>query len=101
MFVCGGENLQPETIEAILCQSPWVRQALVVPVPDQRWGQVPVAFIDWLDGEEEQRLQNWSNRQINGMSQPRQLLRWEEVCYKNNKIDRLTCSNIAQQRLTG
>ncbi|MDP6559742.1 MAG: o-succinylbenzoate--CoA ligase, partial [Candidatus Binatia bacterium] len=45
MFISGGENIQPEEIEAALVELPSVAQALVVPVSDEEFGHRPVAFI--------------------------------------------------------
>lgn len=47
LFISGGENIQPETIEQRLVDHGAVAQALVVPVPSEEWGQRPAAFIDW------------------------------------------------------
>ncbi|MGY3959379.1 AMP-binding protein [Aeromonas popoffii] len=47
LFISGGENIQPETIEQRLVDHPAVAQALVVPMPNDEWGQRPAAFIDW------------------------------------------------------
>lgn len=46
VLISGGENIQPEEIEALLLSQPGIRQALVVGVPDPRWGQRPVAFLE-------------------------------------------------------
>ncbi len=43
LFISGGENIQPEEIERLLCQ--WVREAVIVPQPDPEWGARPVAFV--------------------------------------------------------
>lgn len=45
-FVSGGENIQPEEIERALVQLDDVRRAVVVPVPDEEFGQRPAAFVD-------------------------------------------------------
>ncbi len=45
-FISGGENIQPEVIEAALCSLPGIRQATVLPIDDLEFGQRPVAFID-------------------------------------------------------
>jgi long-chain acyl-CoA synthetase len=45
MFVCGGENIYPGDIEAMLERHPGISQAAVVPVPDELKGQKPVAFV--------------------------------------------------------
>ncbi len=46
MFICLGENIQPEEIERELLTLPGVLQACVVSIPDPEAGDVPVAFID-------------------------------------------------------
>lgn len=45
MFVCGGENIYPGEVEAVLERHPAVAQACVVPVEDDIKGHKPVAFI--------------------------------------------------------
>ena len=45
MFVCGGENIYPGEVEALLVGHPQIDQACVVPVPDEIKGEKPVAFI--------------------------------------------------------
>jgi o-succinylbenzoate---CoA ligase len=45
LFVSGGENVQPEEIEAALCRVEGVEEAVVVPVPDPEFGARPVAFV--------------------------------------------------------
>ncbi|WP_318443911.1 o-succinylbenzoate--CoA ligase [Photobacterium leiognathi] len=45
MFISGGENVQPEDIEAVLLQLPGVEQAFVLPVDDYDFGQRPVAIV--------------------------------------------------------
>ena len=45
MFVSGGENVQPEAIEAELLALDAVAEAVVVPVPDAEFGPRPAAFV--------------------------------------------------------
>lgn len=47
----GGENIYPAEIERVLLAHPCVRDAAVVRRPDARWGEVPVAFVAWSEGE--------------------------------------------------
>ncbi len=46
MFISGGENVFPETIERALCAHPAVRSVVVVDVPDPLWGARPWAFVE-------------------------------------------------------
>jgi acyl-CoA synthetase (AMP-forming)/AMP-acid ligase II len=45
MFVCGGENIYPGEVEAIIVSHPGVEQSCVVPVPDDIKGEKPIAFV--------------------------------------------------------
>jgi O-succinylbenzoic acid--CoA ligase len=47
LFISGGENIQPEQIEALLAACPDVLQAFVVPVPDPEFGQRQMARYQW------------------------------------------------------
>ena len=41
----GGNKVFPEQVEEVLCLAPGVTEVAVVGVPDERLGQVPVAFV--------------------------------------------------------
>ena len=45
MVVSGGENIYPAEVEAALHEHPAVTDAAVLGVPDERWGEVCVAFV--------------------------------------------------------
>lgn len=75
-FVCGGENIQPEQIEAALIEHPAVAQALVVPLVDAQWGQRPVAFIQWQPGTTPTALEGWLRQRLPGYLVPRSWLAW-------------------------
>ncbi|HEX5727615.1 MAG TPA: AMP-binding protein [Longimicrobiaceae bacterium] len=45
MFISGGENVFPGEVEAALADCPGVAEAVVVGVPDDRWGEVGRAFV--------------------------------------------------------
>ncbi len=50
MMIVGGFNVFPAEVEDALRQSPLVRDAVVVALPDDRLGEVPVAGIVWSGG---------------------------------------------------
>lgn len=41
----GGENIYPAEIEAVILSNPSVTDAIVVSMPDQKWGEIPVAIV--------------------------------------------------------
>jgi len=50
MIVSGGENIASSEIERVLYEHGAVLEAAVVARPDDRWGEVPVAFVVLRDG---------------------------------------------------
>ncbi|MGM9921388.1 MAG: o-succinylbenzoate--CoA ligase [Bhargavaea sp.] len=45
LIISGGENIYPAEIEQVLAGHPAIAEAGVAGVEDERWGQVPAAFI--------------------------------------------------------
>jgi acyl-CoA synthetase (AMP-forming)/AMP-acid ligase II len=50
VIVRGGENLSPGEIEDVLLQHPAIRDAVVLGLPDQEWGEVVAAVVVAEDG---------------------------------------------------
>ncbi|MGY3964547.1 o-succinylbenzoate--CoA ligase [Aeromonas veronii] len=100
LFISGGENIQPETIEQLLVDHPAVAQALVVPVPSDEWGQRPAAFIDW-HGEPvpDSELAAWIRATLPGFMVPDHWLPWPDLG-GNLKPSRQQLGKIARQLTT-
>ncbi len=63
MFISGGENVYPAEIEAVLHEHPQVADAAVLGVPDERWGEVGVAFVV-AGGVGEDELREWCRARL-------------------------------------
>ncbi len=50
MIISGGENIASSEVERVIYQLAAVREAAVVGVPDDRWGEKPVAVVVLRDG---------------------------------------------------
>jgi len=50
IIISGGENIASLEIESVLQSHPAVLFAAVVPMPDEKWGEVPCAFIELKSG---------------------------------------------------
>lgn len=108
-FICGGENIQPETIEQALLQHGAVRQALVVPQADDEWGMVPLAFIDWqpspADIETGQRaltdLAPWLRTRLPSHLIPRRWLPWPVQAVEGLKPSRRHFMTLANPPTAG
>ena len=45
VIISGGENISSVEVEGTLLRHPAVQEAAIVGMPDDRWGEVPVAFV--------------------------------------------------------
>ena len=51
MIISGGENIYPKEIESVLYGHPAVAECAVFGVPDDKWGEVPAAYVQLRAGE--------------------------------------------------
>jgi len=74
MLICGGFNIYPQEVAAVVAACPGVEEVAVIGLPDPGWGEIPVAFVAG------QRL---VRRQLVAFSRPRLGMRtprrWEFV----------------------
>ena len=52
IIISGGENISSIEVEDALYKHPAVMAAAVVALPDEKWGEVPCAFVELRDGVE-------------------------------------------------
>ncbi len=45
IIISGGENISTVEVESVIYRHPEVQEVAVIPVPDDKWGEVPKAFI--------------------------------------------------------
>ena len=50
VIISGGENISSQEVEKVIMEHPGVLEVCVVGVPDERWGEVPKAFVVPRDG---------------------------------------------------
>ena len=74
MIKSGGENIYPAEIERVLMADPRVDDAVIVRRPDEKWGEVPVAYVarndDALTAEE---LAAACRKELAGYKQPKEI----------------------------
>ena len=75
LIVSGGENVYPAEVEAVLESHPAVREAGVIGLPDERWGQQVVATVVPRDGTgiSEQELLTFCRSRIAAYKMPTRL----------------------------
>lgn len=50
MLISGGLNVYPAEIEAVIAAVPGVGECAVIGVPDDRWGETPLALVGLVEG---------------------------------------------------
>ncbi len=66
MIISGGVNVYPRDIEELAVQHPAVLEAAVFGVPDDRWGEAPVAavILRQSDAVTAEALRDWINERV-------------------------------------
>jgi acyl-CoA synthetase (AMP-forming)/AMP-acid ligase II len=66
MLISGGVNVYPKDIEEIVVQHPAVRDATVFGIPDDKWGEVPIAAVVLIaaDAVGPKDLMEWINGRV-------------------------------------
>ncbi len=104
MFVCGGENVFPGAVEQLLERHPSIRQAAVVPVPDEVRGASPVAFVVRAPdvGLTEDDVKRWALEQGPAFQHPRVVWFVDTLPLSGTqKIDRHALEADARRRFAG
>ena len=100
MFVCGGENVFPGEVESMLESHPDIRQAAVVPVPDEIKGEKPFAFVVARAGRTltEDDVKQYALAKAPAYQHPRRVVFVEELPMAGtNKIDRAALRQRARE----
>lgn len=98
MFISGGENIQPEEIEAVIYSKGNIRQVFVLPKEDSEFGQRPVAMIEFSEPFSTalvDDLQDWLINKLEKFKLPVQYLPLEMEKFQQGaiKISRKTLQN--------
>ena len=76
MIIRGGENIYPAEIERVLAEHPAVADLAVIGVPDEKWGEVPLAMVVAADGTvvDEAALIAYCREHLAGFKCPRSVV---------------------------
>lgn len=76
IIISGGENISSVEIEGVLMGHPSVSLCAVVAKPDPKWGEVPCAFIELLEGENpsESDLITFARSKLAGFKTPKTVI---------------------------
>lgn len=83
VIVRGGENMSPGEIEDVLLDHEAIRDAAVVGIPDEQWGEAVAAAVVLKAGMSavESELQDWVKDHMRSSRVPQVIVYWEELPY--------------------
>ncbi len=73
IIISGGENISSVEVEGVLMAHPAVSLCAVVAKPDEKWGEVPCAFVELLPGKTAtaEELISFARSQLAGFKTPK------------------------------
>ena len=77
MLIIGGENVFPREIEEVLNRHPSVSDSAVIGHGDPMRGEVPIGFVETVDGQEfdPTALRSWCRQHLAGYKVPKEIRR--------------------------
>jgi len=79
MYISGGENVYPAEVESVLCAHPQVKEAAVVGVPHETWGEVGRAFVVVRNGYDEADVMDFLGQRLARYKLPRLMVVVDEL----------------------
>ena len=91
MYISGGENVYPAEVEQALLQHPFIKEAVVISSPHEKWGECGVAFVVSKSELTDQDLKSYCEARLAKFKIPVQF-HFVNAIPKNDtgKIDRKT-----------
>ena len=90
IIISGGENISSVEVEGTLMAHPSVSLCAVVAKPDEKWGEVPCAFVELLDGAmaDEAELIAFARTKLAGFKTPKKIIFQELPKTSTGKIQK-------------
>ncbi|WP_144566214.1 long-chain fatty acid--CoA ligase [Neobacillus bataviensis] len=98
MIITGGENVYPLEIEHWLSEHPIINEAAVIGLPDEKWGEIVVAFLSLKKPHrvEDEELRGYCESKLGRYKIPKQFIRLEELPKTHvGKMDKNKLKEIA------
>jgi len=98
IIISGGENISSVEIEGVLMMHPAVLLCAVVAKPDDKWGEVPCAFVEVKDGSEVsgEELIAHARGHLAGFKTPKNVVFQELPKTSTGKIQKFELRQIAK-----
>ena len=98
IIISGGENISSVEVEGALMHHPAVNLCAVVAKPDDKWGEVPCAFIELKEGAtaDEAELIAFTRERLAGFKCPKKVLFQELPKTSTGKIQKFELRTLAK-----
>ena len=98
IIISGGENISSVEVEGVLMRHPAVLLCAVVAKPDEKWGEVPCAFVELKDGAraDEPDLIAFARERLAGFKTPKSVVFQELPKTSTGKIQKFELRQIAR-----
>jgi fatty-acyl-CoA synthase len=98
IIISGGENISSVEVEGVLMRHPAVLLCAVVAKPDDKWGEVPCAFVELKDGAEvgEADLIAFARERLAGFKTPKAVVFRELPKTSTGKIQKFELRQAAK-----
>ena len=98
IIISGGENISSVEVEGVLMGHPDVLLAAVVAAPDDKWGEVPCAFVELKDGAsvDAAGLIAFSRETLAGFKTPKRVVFQELPKTSTGKIQKYELRSLAK-----
>jgi len=98
IIISGGENISSVEVEGVLMRHPAVLLCAVVAKPDEKWGEVPCAFVELKDGAtaDESDLIAFARERLAGFKTPKSVVFQELPKTSTGKIQKFELRQIAR-----
>jgi fatty-acyl-CoA synthase len=103
VIISGGENVSSVEVENVLYRHPAVAVAAVVARPDERWGEVPCAFVELRPGAsaDEAELIAFCRERLAGFKTPKAIVFGEVPRTSTGKIPKYELRRRLETRAAG
>ncbi|MEO0486413.1 MAG: AMP-binding protein [Pseudomonadota bacterium] len=99
IIISGGENVSSVEVEGVLMHHPAVLLCAVVAKPDDKWGEVPCAFVELKDGQTatSDDLRAFARERLAGFKTPKAVVFQELPKTSTGKIQKFELRKVAAE----
>ena len=98
VIISGGENISSIEVEDVLYRHPAIMAAAVVAAPDEKWGEVPCAFLELREGASvtEEEMKQFCREHLAGFKVPKRFIFSELPKTSTGKIQKFVLREQAR-----